>query len=939
MRMKQLFLVLLVMLGGGWSVYAQALPPIQCFTPLDYGGEYQNWAISQSARRYIYVANNFGLLEYDGTRWRQYPSPNGSNIRSVATNAERVYTGCYLEFGYWEHNTLGQLEYHSLSDSLDITMTDDEDFWDILIIDELVLFQSLDRIYIYDTEQHTFEIITAPSFKAQLFLVGGDVFFQQQAKGLFMIENGQARLVTAAVEAQESSIVGVFEQAGELLFVREDARFFQVQAGQVQPWKIAADQVLTKQSLYTSLQLRDGTFVLGSISNGIYQVATDGTLIGNINLKKGLCNNTVLALFADAGNNLWLGLDNGICVLNLDAAFTEYIDNFGELGTVYAARYHAGYLYLGTNQGLFYKRLETGEDFELVAGTEGQVWTVDLVHGTLFCGHNFGTFVVEGTQARLISDFPGTWAVKPITGEDGLILQGNFNGLSILAKDGEGWYFRNKLEGFDISSLFFEVVDHTIVVNHEFKGIYKLRADENWQAVTVVDHHPPEGKQSNIFAYQGLLYYKSDQGFFTLDLEPFTLASDSTLSALAFSAGEYPTSSRMFPDPQADRLWCFTNRGLLYLTQNNLSGKFSSVSIPVPSFLQRALGVRGFENINWLYGEKYLIGIANGYVVLDLQKRARPAFRVGINRVAYGGFAEELIPAPLLGSPVLDYQDNHLRIDYTVPEYEKYQEVQYQYQLTGFSESWSAWSVATQVSLSNLPPGQYEFRLRARIGNTLSENEALYRFEISTPWYLSAGAIAVYILLLLCLLFLIHRRYRRFYRKQLTAVLEEQERVQQLKRLEANEKLIQMRNEKLQSEIEAKNRELAISTMSILNKNKFLYTIKDQLKRVKAQVPLVKSVIQDIDQNIDSKEDWKVFAAAFDNADQNFLKNIKAKHEKLTPEDLRLCAYLRLNLSSKEIAPLLNISVKSVEMKRYRLRKKLDLPHEENLIDYILSIN
>ena len=90
---------------------------------------------------------------------------------------------------------------------------------------------------------------------------------------------------------------------------------------------------------------------------------------------------------------------------------------------------------------------------------------------------------------------------------------------------------------------------------------------------------------------------------------------------------------------------------------------------------------------------------------------------------------------------------------------------------------------------------------------------------------------------------------------------------------------------------------------------------------------------------IEEKEDtWTVFKEAFDNADNDFLKKVKQAHPSLTPNDLRLCAYLRLNLSSKEIAPLLNISVRSVEIKRYRLRKKMDLPHEQGLVEYILYI-
>ena len=144
-------------------------------------------------------------------------------------------------------------------------------------------------------------------------------------------------------------------------------------------------------------------------------------------------------------------------------------------------------------------------------------------------------------------------------------------------------------------------------------------------------------------------------------------------------------------------------------------------------------------------------------------------------------------------------------------------------------------------------------------------------------------------------------------------------------------------NEKLQQDIENKNRELAISTMSLIKKNEFLNDIKDELKSTPEQKNL-KSVIKIIDKNLNNTDDWKFFEEAFNNADKDFLKKIKSKHPDLTPNDLKLCAYLRLNLSSKEIAPLLNISSKSVEVKRYRLRKKMDLPHEASLTNYILEL-
>ena len=115
----------------------------------------------------------------------------------------------------------------------------------------------------------------------------------------------------------------------------------------------------------------------------------------------------------------------------------------------------------------------------------------------------------------------------------------------------------------------------------------------------------------------------------------------------------------------------------------------------------------------------------------------------------------------------------------------------------------------------------------------------------------------------------------------------------------------------------------------------------NQLKQEMSQLPQndeLNTIFKSIDKAINNGEDWAFFEQAFNHADKKFFTRLKEKHPVLTPNDLKLCVYLRLNLSSKEIAPLLNISSRSVEIKRYRLRKKLDLERDTNLNEYVISI-
>jgi AraC family chitin signaling transcriptional activator len=172
-------------------------------------------------------------------------------------------------------------------------------------------------------------------------------------------------------------------------------------------------------------------------------------------------------------------------------------------------------------------------------------------------------------------------------------------------------------------------------------------------------------------------------------------------------------------------------------------------------------------------------------------------------------------------------------------------------------------------------------------------------------------------------------------------LIEENNRLLEIKELENEQQLMKLRNEQLAQDVDAKSKELAVSTMSLLKKDELLALIKEDLKKTTDEPNSsrsIKSLISTINRNIGEENTWKVFKEAFDTADKDFLKKVKEAHPSLTPNDLRLCAYLRLNLSSKEIAPLLNISVRSIEIKRYRLRKKMNLPHEKGLVEYILSI-
>jgi DNA-binding CsgD family transcriptional regulator len=929
-------LVFYILFLGALFLQAQELPPIKNFSPLAYNGDNQNWSIAQGANGHMYIANNQNLLEYDGAQWTKHKSRSASTFRSVATNDSLIFTGQYMEFGFWKKNQFGKLNYTSIATTLGDKILEDEEFWNIVVLDNWVLFQSLDRIYSYNLTAKKFKISEVKSAKAHLFKLHQTVYYQNHNLGIYTIENGEPKQIANNKRIGNLNIVGIYEVKGQIIVILENGTFFQLKDGVLVPWqKRPALQV--SNLIYSTGQLQDGSIILGTISNGMYQIGIEGEVVQKINQQTRLYNNTVLSVFEDRDKNLWLGLDNGLSVINMDSPFNEYKDSTGKLGQVYASIFFEDRLYLGTNQGLFVKTDSEESLFKMIPGTDGQVWSLTTIDKTLFCGHNKGTFIITGETARQISFLPGTWSVKKIPGRNDLLIQGNYDGLSILKNENSQWSLKNLIEGFSISSRFFEfLTNNKVVVNHEFKGLYQLTLDKDYTTVIEEKTHPTMGYGSSISMYQDQLLYTSSDGVFVQEKNDFSFSPDTTLIKLLFeNAGG--VKSIAIPDAESNRLWCFTPSGLSYLQPNTFNASFDLKTISIPSFFRGSLGVSGFENLSRVGNEKYVLGISDGFVVLNLDKIKEATYKIQLNEASHQRNLEPGTSMNLNTDPELDYGYNTVSFSFAVPQYDKYTEVNYQYRLEGLFEEWSAFTKENRATFSNLKFGTYTFQVRAKVGNTITENSASYSFTIKRPWYLSTLALLIYLLGLFILFYSVHKIYNNYYAKKQKRLLSLEKKKQKRRKLKDEKELIQLRNDKLRAEVEAKNRELAVATMSMIKKNEFLNRIKSQLQKA-SESKQIKSVIQTIDKNINNEDDWQFFEEAFNNADKNFMKKIKNAHPELTPSDLKLCAYLRLNLTTKEIAPLLNISAKSVEVKRHRLRKKMNLSRENTLTTYIMNL-
>lgn len=918
-------------------LFSQEFPPIIKYSSSVYGAGNQSWMISQDDQNYLYFANNDGLLEYNGTNWQLYPTPNETIMRSVKVIGNKIYTGCYMNFGYWTRQKNGKLKYTSLSDTIKNKILDDEQFWNILKYDQWILFQSLNRIYIYDTKTRKFKIIAPKNGVVKSFANKNAIYFQTLNEGLFEIESGVAKLVSDHPILKKFTMVNIFTTEEGLLIQTQLDGIYKLSGNNLTRLTTDVDAELKSSFVYSSQLLEDGSFALGTVSNGIFILSDTGKLKYHISQSKGLSNNTALSLFEDKDRNLWAGLDNGINCININSPVHSFTDDTGVLGTVYASASYNGMLYVGTNQGLFCKNIQSNAEFKFINGTKGQVWSLFVYDNTLFCGHDSGTFIITNDSARSIFSGSGTWKFESVPNNKNKLLQGNYYGISVLEKVNNQWIFKNKIKGFDYSSRYFEITNNfDVYVSHEYKGIFRLKVDQTLSRTSgfYTYKSPKKGKNASLVKFNNAIYYAYKDGIFKLNQNTKQFEKDNLLSSI-FEKDEY-TSGKLIVD-NSNKIWLFSKNYIHYFSASKLSNQLKQNVIPIPSSLTNSM--LGFENITQISKSTYLIGTTDGYYTLNIEDLSFKNYTVFITDITINKQNENLKNVAIQDEGEFKSNENNITLNYTVPEYNKYINSEYQYLLEGFQNDWSEWSTKATVNFKNLAPGKYTFKVRAKYANTILQNTATYTFVVLKPWYLTNLAWFIYFLLMMVLAYFVNKAYRNYYHKQKEKLIEENNLLLEIKELENEQQLMKLRNEQLSQDVDNKNRELAVSTMSLNSKNELLAFIKEDLKKTSQNDSTnIKSVISTINKNITEEDSWNVFKEAFDNADKDFLKRIKQLHPLLTPNDLRLCAYLRLNLSSKEIAPLFNISVRSVEIKRYRLRKKMDLQHENGLVEYILAV-
>jgi DNA-binding CsgD family transcriptional regulator len=937
---------------GYCQIKSIGLPKIENYSKSDYKGGAQNWDIGQNRNGNLFFANTSGLLEYNGTSWLKHNIP-GSTVRSVKVdgNNNRIYVGGYNEFGFFEANSNGRLVYRSISKLVNPNSKKIIDFvWKIHILDGAVFFQTFYRTYIYKDKKLT--ILEAPNRFQFSFVVHNKLYLQDIVLGLVEYRNGKLITLPNTNGLNNTEVWGIIPFGdNSLLVITLDKGLFLYRDKMLTPWPSEANNFVIKNSSLGGRLIDNKYIVLNSVLDGIIICDLNGKIVQHIDKRKGLQNNTALNSFSDANGNLWLGLDNGIAYINENSPFTFLGSSF-DLSSVYSSALYNNNLYVATNQGLFSHSWDSsfkGETFNFIAGTTGQAWAIQDIDGSLFCSHNRGLFMVEnGKAGAFLDDKKGYLGLKTIPGRPNFLIASNYHGFAIIEKTAAGWKFRNQIEGFNVSDSKFTTDGKNVWLLKN--NVYKLKLSDDLKRFTLTTTYENLAKGlkgiTSIQQIDNRIYFQSANRFFIYDKNSDRFTEDKSISSLFKNL---PEIKYCFEDNKGNICYFYedSSMGMLMKQRNGSYTNAISPFTPLSGNL-----VYFFESVNTVDNRNIFIGITEGLVHYDpslYTESAEPKAFIH----SFSFVSDTLVTGnlPEIRKLSIPYNDNNVKFSFSAPIYDNPENIKFSYKLEGFDDKWSNWTSIPVKEYTNLHEGRY--RMQVKVVNSYGKESkpAMVSFTISPPIYRHPLAYIFYILLAAAAIYYVRRRVRtkirqdRYYEtlEQRRLYLERETKIRQ-EQYELEKEIERLRNEQLKVKILTKDKELVNNSLQVVKKNKMLNGIIHKLKDIDSETldetakARFTKLYKTIDKELNTDKSWNNLEKHINNVHFDFLKRLKEKYPAITPREMDLSTYLLMNMSTKEIAEIMNISDGGVELARYRLRKKLNLPRKENLTGFLMSI-
>lgn len=916
-------------------------PIITNFSASNYNGGLQSWALEQGTNGEMYVGNNLGLLCFDGFTWTHSEMPTCQTVRAVFVDGKRIYVGSYEEFGYFESDTNGVLQYTSLSKMLKKAKMLEDEIWNIIKIGHNIYFQSFSSWFKYDgktvTQHHD-------SKNAPLYFhsVHGKIYVQMINGDFYRLVNDKYIPVFSRNAFGNDNVVAIIPTAGgKMILCTEWNGLYNFDGKSLTKIHTSIDADLQRQQVNrATLVPSDSTIVIGTILNGIYALSPKGELRWHYNVNNGLHNNSILRLLCDKANNVWAATDNGVALIHTGSPYTILTPEKSEssIGMVYDIDFSNNKMYLATNQGVY---TYDGGTFGMVQNTHGQNWHITNIGQQLLVGNNSQTKTIVGNQALPISRTQGssTCIVNCKINEQDILLETSYSALRVYRHIGSEWVLSHEVKGFGAPIRQLQVDQSgTIWAAHMSKGIYKIQLSKDLTQVVkseLIDELKPNGKQGtmSVMKIRGRVVFSDGTGLYTYDDMSHKIVPMTELNKVV-------TSPVISASPIYDDMFWLAGNSDYIMVKYNPNGTYSIVNMVSTSFLGAECNEMSNAVITHNNSSYFFInnGIAQCSVNSSLfQKKENIKLMVAEVSTVDKSLKHVLLPIVTdEGNPAESSQGISFRLSYP---YYGASPLKFHFHLTGSGADLKSASPTPQVTYSALGYGHYT--LKADVtdseGNILSSTT--YYFNVVSPLYLSIFAFIFYIVVLFTIGYFIARWRAGKIMEKKRKEFEAEKLKQDLKMLEQENIIAQQQQQILESELSSKGKEIASLALDMVAKDKVIESFRESLQQQRNSLSKdsLRTLMGKLNSSSDNREFWDIYQKNFDLIHENFFRNLRTRYPSLTSSDLKFCALLRLNLTSKEISQFTNLTVRGVEAARYRLRKKFNLPEGTHLIDFLID--
>ncbi len=952
MKKKLLILILFSLLWNEvWSQsnlnFEENIPLKKRIEATDYNGGIQNWAIDQNKEGLLYVANNEGLLEFDGKEWQIYPTSALSKLRALKVDkTNKIYVGGQGQIGYFE-NINSKLVYQSLLELLPKEQRDIAETWNIIELNQEIYFNTESQIFVYNGKDIT--TLKLPGRLQHAFKIENKIVAQFYQMGLFELKNKTFISIESPKNLPE--LISILPQEKGYYYLSSSGQLFAHNGSETKPVALGFEL----GSVNAGIKLHSGNYAIGTQNNGLFILNQDLTIKHHLTKNRGLTNRTVRSIYEDNFQNLWIGLNNGIEYLEFSLPFSLINEESGVEGTGYNAAKFNKSIYLGTTNGVFThnpKKLNyTNSQYELIPGSSGQAYNFSIVDNTLICNHHNGAFKIENNSLELFHDM-GSWKFIPTSNQD-LIIGGDYHGISIFQDENGQWTKIGSISDLNESSRIMEFENDSILwMTHGSKGAYRILLNEERNDQKKIEHYGVDaGFPSNflisVYNLNNKLIFTSERGIFDFNKEKNTFTENNFFNKWLGKShiSEIASNHKIL----GNTLYYIQEKKVGRLTEETFGNFKNETNLfnRINKFLNDDL-----PNISILDDQHVLIGAKEGFINYNPKQEfaIQKDFRVLIRGIDITTSADSIASYNAAFMQNREIEDKRsIKFSYAAPYFDGYDDLKYSYRLTPQSSQWSEWVATGEKEYTHLPAGNYTFEVKALNIYGIESEVATIPFKVMPPWYLSSLAVSFYILLGLLALTLIPFIQSKKHKTEKTILSESKERALKVKDsqidqiTESSKKEInKLLNEKLKSEINHKNGQLTSVTLNLIDKNEFMVDVRKKLETTLKQGGTkeeLKRIIKTIDKNITDNDSWDQFSYHFDQVHGDYLKKLSSYSIKLSPQEIKLAAFLRLNMSSKEISKLMNISVRGVELARYRLRKKLKLERDQNLVEYLIDLD